>query len=357
MEKLYTFLLTMGLSTGLFAQGEWTVPQENVGLLTKITATWCGPCGTWGWDAMSDLLTNYGDENIVISLYAPSSSKLYNSAAEEIANEIGFGGTPNFAGNGLDQGTAVAQAESIVDTFGSAPVIAVPAYALDMVLADTIIIQTKTKFFEGVNGNFHLKVFVVEDKVVEEQNGQTGDVEHKMVVRKWFTAMDSNNVILEGPASAGEVIEKNYMVEVDEEWDWDNLYFITTLWMENPADPNDLWYINGQKMWQEGELKVGYGTDAPIIYPPGTWPVGFGEVEALDFQVYPNPAQSELNIRLSSAQDFEVSLIDLLGKQVYADQFSADDFQSINVSNLPDGVYMMKIATANQQHFERVVIK
>jgi hypothetical protein len=147
------------------------------------------------------------------------------------------------------------------------------------------------------------------------------------------------------------------MVEVDEEWDWDHLYFYSTLWMENPADPNDLWYINGQKTWQEGELKVGYGTDAPIIYPPGTWPVGYGELEEIEFQVYPNPAQTELNIRLSSASDFEVSLIDLLGKQVYKEQFSAEDFQMINVSNLPDGVYMLKVATDKQQHFERVVIK
>jgi hypothetical protein len=357
MKKIYALICAVGFSSGLFAQSEWLVPKENIGMLTKITATWCNPCGTWGWEAMEGLIADYSEDHIVVSMYAPSSSKLYNTAAEEIANEIGFSGTPNFAGNGLDQGTSVASATAIVDTFASAPVIAVPAYALELVLEDTIIIETKTKFWEGVNGKFHLQVFVVEDHVMEEQNGQTGDVAHHMVVRKWFTALDSNNVILDGSASAGDIKEKRFMIETDAEWDWDNLYIMSTLWMENPADPTDLWYINGQKLWQEGELKVGYGSDAPVIYPPSEWAIGVEEVESISFDVYPNPAKDILNIRMNQTVDAEVILTDLLGKQVSYSSFTSRDLLNVDVTDLPSGVYMIQVKTDAGDHFDRVVVK
>lgn len=358
MKKIYAFVLAAVVSGSAFAQSDWSVPEENIGMLTKITATWCGPCGGWGWDAMDDLYNTYGEEHIVISLYAPSSSKLYNSAAEELADEIGYGGTPNFAGNGVDQGTAAASASAIVDTFATAPVLGVPGYAIEWVTEDTIMIEVKTKFFEGVNGKFHVKTFMVENGVVEEQSGQTGDVEHKMVVRKWFNpGGDSTTVILDGTADAGDEFTKKYFIDTDQEWDWDNLYIITTLWMENPADPADLWYVNGQKTWQEGELTIGYGTDAPVYYTPHTWPIGVEEVESIDIDLFPNPAKDFINVKLSTVADAEVIMTDLLGKEVLHTSFTSRDLINLDVTDMPAGVYMVQVKTDLGDHYDRVVVK
>ncbi|MEQ9187949.1 MAG: T9SS type A sorting domain-containing protein [Cryomorphaceae bacterium] len=358
MKKIYALVITALLSGSVFAQGEWIVPQENVGLITKITATWCNPCGTWGWEAMEGVLETYGEDHIVVSLYAPSSSKLYNTAAQELADEIGYSGTPNFAGNGLDKGTSVAEATAIADTFASAPTLAVPAYAIEWVNADTIVIEVKTRFFENIDGSFFLDVFMVEDHVMEEQNGHTGDVPHHMVVRKGFMPLkDSTNLILSGSAASGDEISKKYFIEVDSEWDWDELMIVSTLWMENPEDPADLLYVNGQKTWQEGELTIGYGTDAPIYYPPHTWAIGVEEVEELAFEIYPNPAKNNLTIKLSDVADVEVVFTDLLGKEVLHTQFTSRDLINIDVTEMPAGVYMVQLKTERGDLFDRVVVK
>lgn len=358
MKKIYALVLSTFFMGNIIAQSEWMVPEENIGMVTKITATWCNPCGTWGWEAMEGLIETHSEDHIVVSMYAPSSSKLYNEEAEKLADEIGYSGTPNFAGNGLDQGTAVASATAIVDTFISAPIVAVPAYAIEWVNADTIVIEVKTKFFENMDGSFVLDVFMVEDHVVEEQSGHDDDVPHHMVVRKGFSPLkDSTNYILVGSAASGDEITKKYFIEVEAEWNWEDLHIMSTLWMENPEDPEDLLYINGQKTWQEGELTIGYGTDAPVYYPPSTWAIGVDEVEKIAFEMYPNPAKDRLNIKLSESADVEVIFTDLLGKEVLHTNYTSRDLINIDVTEMPAGVYMVQLKTDKGDHFDRVIVK
>jgi len=362
MKTTFTLLFSCLITSGLFAQAEWNVPKENTGFITKITATWCGPCGLWGWEAMEDIMATHGDDHIVTALYAPSSSKLYNAGAEELAQEIGYGGTPNFAGNGLDQGTAAAMTKPIVDTFANeAPVIANSAFEIQKVDNDTLIILVKTKFFENVDGTFILKPILVENHVMEEQTGHTGDASHHNVHRGIFSPLtDSTNIILAGSASAGDIISKKYIMEYDPSWDLDEMFIATTLWMKSPIDPLDLLYVNGSKVPQAGELAFGMGTldeEQPIVVDPGMWPVGINEVSELNFAVFPNPATDLLNVKFSSNVDFTITISDILGKQIFAESYTSLSNASISVVDFPEGIYMLQAKADNISYYERVIVK
>ena len=362
MKTIFTLLFSLVFASGVFSQTEWEVPQENTGLITKITATWCGPCGGWGWEAMEGLMASHGDNNIVTSLYAPSSSELYNTGAEELAAEIGFGGTPNFSGNGLDQGTAAASVTTIVDTFNTeAPVIANAAFEIQNVDNDTLIISIKTKFFENVDGTFILKPFLVENHVEEEQTGQTGDVPHHNVHRGAFTPLtDSTNIILSGSASQGDIITKRYMMVYDPSWELSEMFIATTLWMENPLDPADLLYVNGSKEPQAGELAFSMGTldgDLPVVIDPGLWPVGVEEIAEMNFSVFPNPVSEMLNVKLTLDADFTVTLTDILGKQIFTESYSSTSSTTINVADFPEGIYMLQLNAGNEVFYDRVIVK
>lgn len=362
MKTTFTLLFSICFVSGVFAQAEWNVPEENTGLVTKITATWCGPCGLWGWEAMEEIMASHGEGHIVTALYAPASSKLYNVGAEELAQEIGYGGTPNFAGNGLDQGTAAAMTTPIVDTFANnAPVIANAAFEIQNVDDDTLIILVRTKFFENVDGIFILKPFLVENHVMEEQNGHTEDASHHNVHRGNFTPLtDSTNIVLNGSASAGDVITKRYMIEYDPSWDLDEMFIASTLWMKSPLDPEDLLYVNGSKVPQAGELAFSMGTldaELPVVVDPGLWPVGVEEVSELSYSIFPNPVSDLLNVKLSTSTDFTVIITDILGKQIYTESYTSVSNTTINVVDFPEGIYMIQLNAGDDTFYERVIVK
>lgn len=77
--------------------------------------------------------------------------------------------------------------------------------------------------------------------------------------------------------------------------------------------------------------------------------------------VYPNPAQHEVFISLTSAHssDVKISVIDLLGKVVYSRQVSAADAEklSIDVSNFNKGIYLINLQNAEEQLMRKLIIE
>jgi len=358
MNKIYTLTLSLLISASAFAQ--WDVPNENKGLITKITATWCGPCGGWGWDNFNDLITEYKGDHILTALYASSSSGFYNEGCQEMADEIGFGGYPNFAGNGLDVGTSSSAVNPIVDTFASdAPTVANVAYEVLQITKDSIFISTKTKFFENLDGSFKVIAFVIEDHPLYTQAGHTGEVEHHMVHQGNFSPTNGGPYVTTDGASAGEEITRNFSMAYNSEWDIEHLYIATTLWVEDENNPDDLLYVNGTDEPQAGEIAFGGSgeTGGGGSSNPADWPVGVEDVESISFDLYPNPATDQINLKLNMETDYSVMLTDLLGKTVYSEYLTASTGTLINVNDIPEGVYMIKIKTEDQTYFDRVVVK
>jgi hypothetical protein len=367
MKNIYIFLLVVFTALGASAQS-WDVPETNAGLITKITASWCGPCGGWGWDGYAELIDNHHDDHICMALYASSSSLYYTPDADVIAGEIGFGGYPNFAGNGEDVGTSYASVGGIIDNYEMETVKANAAYEIVEVTEDNIKINVKVEFFEQMDGEFVIAAYMIEDEIVGYQNGQGDSAHHHLVFRGAFTHSSNEYVLTTEGANAGEVFTKTLSIDRSEEWNLDNSEIATVLWVKDETDPTDLIYVNGTKEPQAGELEQGGGNGGSGgggggggttggSDDPNDWTVGIEDDITESMELYPNPAKDVLNVKLTSASDFNVEVSDLLGKVVLRNQISGKRNAAIDVSALPEGLYMIRIETDNNTFLDRVIVK
>ena len=76
--------------------------------------------------------------------------------------------------------------------------------------------------------------------------------------------------------------------------------------------------------------------------------------------VYPNPSSGvfALNVTLKKGAEAEISILDVMGKElmlVSSGYITSKSFD-IDMSEMPDGVYVVKIQTSEETKLERIVI-
>ncbi len=82
---------------------------------------------------------------------------------------------------------------------------------------------------------------------------------------------------------------------------------------------------------------------------------GVGHVSSEGFTIYPNPAVNELNISFPTNKVAKVRIFDLTGK-IVATVESVSSNEPINISNLRNGVYMVRISTENTTITKKITI-
>lgn len=83
-------------------------------------------------------------------------------------------------------------------------------------------------------------------------------------------------------------------------------------------------------------------------------PASVGSVEKNGFFVFPNPTGNELNINYESPDQYEIAIIDILGKTVYNGH---SDVSRIDVSGLNNGVYFLQVMGEHQAFSTRFTIQ
>lgn len=84
--------------------------------------------------------------------------------------------------------------------------------------------------------------------------------------------------------------------------------------------------------------------------------------ETPQIELYPNPAKDQLHIELSGfqQQSHDVQIFSLAGKLVKSETFSSTTQNTVDIGSLPNGVYILKLATAdgkNTAHSRFVVVR
>ena len=70
--------------------------------------------------------------------------------------------------------------------------------------------------------------------------------------------------------------------------------------------------------------------------------------------IYPNPAESYVNVELSSdVQDFDVSIIDLMGKEVYSS--TKMNTTRIDISSLEVGNYVVIVVADGKKQLGKFI--
>jgi hypothetical protein len=87
--------------------------------------------------------------------------------------------------------------------------------------------------------------------------------------------------------------------------------------------------------------------------------VDYSEIESVDFltkntlQLYPNPTNGKLTISNIDLFDTDVQIFDSMGRLVQKSQLSGNE---LDVSKLPEGVYLIEFKNGNQL-FKTKIIK
>lgn len=82
----------------------------------------------------------------------------------------------------------------------------------------------------------------------------------------------------------------------------------------------------------------------------------------VEVALYPNPASSYVNVEVAAkdAQVFNASVVDMMGKMVFADQFGHNggtETYQIPVNNLAKGVYFLRLENANGSHVQKFIVQ
>ena len=78
--------------------------------------------------------------------------------------------------------------------------------------------------------------------------------------------------------------------------------------------------------------------------------------ETFGLQVYPNPANRLLNIRINGTQpddEYNIRMYNLTGRLIFEDQFNGSNAYSLNTSTFPGGIYLCSVSAA-KAHEARV---
>ena len=89
-------------------------------------------------------------------------------------------------------------------------------------------------------------------------------------------------------------------------------------------------------------------------------PAGIKDVATANlFSLYPNPANSNIEIKFTSAQagNINISITDVTGRQVLSKVSNGKATEQINVSHLPSGTYFIRLATDKATHTEKLSVK
>ncbi len=84
--------------------------------------------------------------------------------------------------------------------------------------------------------------------------------------------------------------------------------------------------------------------------------LGVEENELNKISIYPNPASSIINLVLpKNMQTGQITAYDLLGKQIYSQEFESEDNIAINISSWNTGSYFLKVVSGESMQTERFI--
>ena len=212
------------------------VQEKNMGVVAKRTATWCGPCGDWGFSSFEDFKAQYKDEAVYMAFKTAFTSK-GDTYYDKVTSLFGIPAvTPVFFYNFDTINGTNFQGLGSVSEHNHAEVIANSNYEYTLT-EDKIQLNTTTKFFKSVEGDYVISPFLILDNQVGPQLGHpdTPNTVHPSFVAnlahpKDITTQESwAYKVASGKIEEGHQINLEFEVDRDIEWTEDDISFALIL--------------------------------------------------------------------------------------------------------------------------------
>ncbi len=308
MKKLIFTCLALLIRIGLFAQIP-EVPNTQMSLVTKHTATWCPICGREAWDTQKFFMDNLdGAKAIVLSAHISNTSRLYSQTAKELLNTFqSVVYQPEFFFNtskvtGTDEEIKTNMVNRVNQAAQQTPLAQTGIIATYNPATNNFRVRTRTRFFAATEGEFQLSILLVERRVTEQQAARTNAEVHRNVIRQALTANTFGSVITSGNIPAGREVQQEISTQWDDRYKLDNIEVVTILWRRNATRYE---FVNANFT---ATVQPEQTTFAP-------------EADALGarFVVQPNLAAEVAYLRLdlpTALDQAEIGLFDRYGRQV-----------------------------------------
>ena len=183
--------------------------NEQRAVVFNMSATWCGPCGSWGIPAFYNAIKI--DSTKVFGVKATTSDDLDVPVGEPINNYLNTsGGVPAFAVGVSKFGQSTSQMNTSVNTLlAKTPTEVTAGVAIRKTISgDKVSITSSVKFFKAATGVYNIAYYVIEDNVANSQAGISGGTyNHKHVLRA-----ECNNNSWGKPISAASAYTANQVV-------------------------------------------------------------------------------------------------------------------------------------------------
>ena len=353
MKKIALLFLASGLlGTSAFAQ-TINVPTDHKTILMKFTADWCGPCGSGGWTMMNGFVSdaNSGSLHAIPVAFHTSSSTTTtlnvgntNWGAMDGNLDTKVTGIPSFV---VGRKNMAQSSSGVTNEVSSATSGAAEANAGFIATYDAankkIDVQTKVKFFGNATGDYYLAVYLYEDNIHAYQNGSAAggsNAIHNHVLRIPANPGIWGKKIPAGPYTATSEFSDNFIINMQTGWDINEMHVFTVIWKKTGSTYE---VVNANKV--------------------GTFPTSVASIENVaNLRVYPNPAGSFIHVAAdlrTANTPTSVTITNMIGQNVYSNTFtpSSTDFdQTINTSDLINGVYFVNVTIDNKTTTQRVLI-
>lgn len=327
--------------------GQSTPSNKNRSLVFKETATWCGPCGSWGWDLQEQIEIDNKNKALVIALHVRS-SYLENPITE--AWEQNFtttDGIPCWYASGIDKtqwalnpggvspyGIQKAVTDE-VNKFNNATVQANSSFNYTF-RNDTLYTSCYSKFFQNLTGEYYLGAYILEDSVLADQKTENGIVQkfHSNILRTSLDNSPFGTQIAKGSIFNGKQFSTNFQAfYIDpKKINFKHSYIATIIWKKE----------NGKYLL--------INTNNPHEYIKKTSTTGIITANnETKINIFPNPITHDGILELQSPDSYGNVLIriyDIKGNLVK--QQKADIHPELNqiilkTNSLTNGKYLVKV--------------
>ncbi len=342
---LFTITIVLFYLNAIISQD---VPEIQKSLITKITATWCPNCGSWGWTFFENIYEDNADKALIIA--AHYSGELQTTVAADFATNFNVNYQPYFiVGNENQNVTSInvtakrAVVQNLVDNnYELSPV--VNAGLVVTKNGNTLDVQTKTRFFQNTDGEYYLGVYVIEDGVVNYQTNQGDDAVHKNVLRAGMSGSSFGELISIGSVSAETEITKDYSIDIIG-WNENNLEIATILWKK---EGSSYIYENSNSTTEITTVGV------PII-----------PENEISFKIYPTVTESNAMVELdlkNGQADIQLELFDATGKKLTTifEGSAASGIQTFEINKSmvnSNGLYFLMLRSGKSVSIKKIIFQ
>ncbi len=325
-----------------------SVPQVQRPLLSKITATWCPPCGSWGWDLFEDLVED--NENEAILLATHYSGDLVSTTATELAANLGANGQPQFYLDNERQSASSSTAsqartaiEAAIDTEAARMPLAGSRIRTTAINGNALELAIDVEFFAAGQGEYRVAAYVVEDDVVNQQASRGANAVHERVLRGDLGTGTFGTLLKSGLVAAGEKYTVDLAYTLPASYNPAHIRLVSAIWK---LDGSNFEYINGSET-----------TDWSTVSTTKT--LAASAVELSSFSES-GTLYTDISLRLSAKQvRLQLLAIDgrVLAERVLGNLQAETRRVAWSTNDLSPGVYVVRLQTNTGERSQQVVVR